>query len=124
MKKQNCWEAKKCGRELGGANKELGVCPAAADTRLHGTHGGKMGGRACWVLAGTLCGGKEQGTFAAKYHNCEKCDFYKQVRLEEGATYTLSIMLLKKLQETKPLFTGNAMARPVQAAPMTSISKN
>ncbi len=104
MKKLNCWEAKQCGRQPGGTHvKDLGICPATVDTRLHGSHGGKMAGRACWVLAGTLCGGKEQGTFAAKYHNCEKCDFYRQVKLEEGPSYTLSIMLLKKLSETKPL---------------------
>lgn len=113
MKKMNCWEFKGCGREPGGARKDLGVCPAAVDTRLNGTHGGKMGGRACWVLAGTLCGGKEQGTFAVKYHNCEKCDFYKTVRIEEGPRYNLSIMLLKKLAETKPL---TPLERPVAAA--------
>lgn len=111
MKKMNCWEVKKCGREPGGVHKDLGLCAAAVDTRLHGTHGGKMGGRACWVLAGTLCGGQEQGTFASKYHNCEKCDFYKQVRLEEGSTYTLSIILLKKLQNVKPLFSRDVLNR-------------
>ena len=28
-------------------------------------------------VAGTLCGGKVQGTFALKLGNCQKCDFYK-----------------------------------------------
>jgi hypothetical protein len=37
------------------------------ESRLAGTHDGKFGGRACWIVAGTLCGGKEQGTFAKKY---------------------------------------------------------
>lgn len=110
MKKINCWEFKKCGREPGGARKDLGACPAAVDTRLHGAHGGKMAGRACWVLAGTLCSGQEQGTFAMKYHNCEKCDFYKLVKSEEGPCYTLSIMLLKRLNETKPLIARKTPA--------------
>ncbi len=115
MKKLNCWEVKKCGREPGGARKDLGVCPASVDTRLHGTHGGKMAGRACWILAGTMCGGKEQGTFASKYHNCEKCDFYRSVRAEEGPRFTLSIILLKKLQKRPPLIS-NERAEAVAAA--------
>jgi hypothetical protein len=97
MKKMNCWEFMKCGREPKGDKRDLGVCPASVDKRLHGTHSGNMGGRACWVLAGTFCGGREQGTFAAKYSNCEKCDFYKLVRTEEGFRYTLSVVLLNKL---------------------------
>lgn len=103
MKKMNCWEFKKCGRELGGARKDLGVCSAAIERRLDGTHGGSNAGRACWVVAGTMCGGQEQGTFATKYHNCEKCDFYRLVRTEEGPRYTLSIVLLKKLTQSTPV---------------------
>ena len=63
----NCWEFKKCGREIGGKNaNELGICPAAPD---NGTH--------CAQIAGTLCKGEIQGTFAQKLYNCMKCDFYK-----------------------------------------------
>ncbi len=99
MGKLNCWEAKKCGREIGGGKtSELGVCPTAMESRLTGTHDGKFGGRACWVVGGTLCGGKEQGTFAQKYHNCEKCDFYVQVKREEGPKFVLSVILLNKLK--------------------------
>ena len=69
MAKKNCWEYKKCGREKGGAKAdELGVCPAYPDH-----------GRDCWFIAGTLCGGKVQGTNAEKYGNCQKCDFYKKI---------------------------------------------
>lgn len=97
--KQNCWEFKKCGREPGGKNAvELGVCPATEDERLHGVHEGKNAGRACWVMAGTLCGGKVQGTFAQKYSNCEICDFYKKVKEEENGTYQMSIVLLNKIK--------------------------
>ena len=39
--KLNCWEHKKCGRQPGGHRvQELGVCPAATNTELHGAHGG------------------------------------------------------------------------------------
>ena len=63
----NCWEFKKCGREGSGLKaKELGVCPAYPH---HGTH--------CAHIAGTLCGGKVQGSFAMKVSNCMQCDFYK-----------------------------------------------
>lgn len=96
--KMNCWEYKQCGREKGGVKAaELGVCTAAAEVRLNGTHGGKLAGRACWVVAGTLCGGQEQGTFAQKYHNCEKCDFYRMVKQEEGMRFKLSVVLLNML---------------------------
>ena len=102
MIKLNCWEAKMCGREPGGAHPELGICPAAKEARLDGEHEGANAGRACWVVAGTLCGGQEQGTFAKKYHNCEKYDFFRQVQKEEGPNYQLSILLLKKLRELQP----------------------
>lgn len=103
MKKMNCWEFKKCGREPGGTKKDQGVCPASVDPRLHGVHDGRLAGRACWVIAGTMCGGKEQGTFAHKYHDCERCDFYRLVKSEEGFNYVLSIVLLKKVDEIKPV---------------------
>jgi len=62
----NCWEFKKCGREEGGTNsKELGVCPAYPD---HGKN--------CARVAGTLCGGKVQGTYAIKIADCISCDFF------------------------------------------------
>lgn len=83
--KSNCWEIKKCGREPGGEKAgELGVCPASTEICLDGTHGGKNAGRACWVIAGSLCGGKVQGSFAEKYMSCLNCDFYKQVEAEES----------------------------------------
>jgi hypothetical protein len=63
----NCWEFKKCGRENGGSKaKELGACVAFPD---HGRH--------CARVAGTLCGGKVQGSFAMKLANCMKCDYYQ-----------------------------------------------
>ena len=57
--RQNCWEALDCGRQRGGRYaEELGMCPASQEVRLDGVHGGMNAGRACWVVAGTLCGGE------------------------------------------------------------------
>jgi len=58
--KQKCWEFKKCGRE------KTGDCPAIL----------KKSTDQCWLVAGTLCGGKPQGTFVEKIGNCKTCDYY------------------------------------------------
>jgi hypothetical protein len=84
MSKLNCWEYKSCGREPGGRNvHDFGVCPVAAYVDYHGAHGGTMAGRACWIVAGSLCGGKIQGTYAQKLANCRRCDFMNAVKKEE-----------------------------------------
>jgi len=62
--KIKCWEYMKCGRDKDATAK----CPAHANF-----------GRVCWAVAGTFCEGKVQGTFAQKYENCMKCDFYQMV---------------------------------------------
>ena len=99
MSKTNCWEYKKCGREPGGSRSaELGVCPAATEHSTNGVNNGKNGGRACWVLTGTLCGGQVQGTFAVKLGNCIKCEFYKLVMKEEGVDFKNSKDILAKLK--------------------------
>jgi hypothetical protein len=97
MRGANCWEFKECGREPGGQRaRELGVCPAAIAPLAQGVNRGANGGRACWVVAGTLCGGKVQGTFASKLSDCMACDFYQLVAREEGADFktTREILLL------------------------------
>lgn len=97
--KMNCWEFKKCGLEPGGKRVDkLGVCPSALETRLAGIHGGSCGGRACWVIAGTFCGGESQGIFAKKYVTCKICDFYQQVMKEEGAGFQLTMNIMKYLK--------------------------
>ena len=99
MIKRNCWSFKRCGREPGGRNvREMGICPASVERKLHGTHEGDCAGRACWIVAGTFCGGQEQGTFAQKYHNCEICDFYKLVKEEEALKFKMSPGLLAILR--------------------------
>jgi hypothetical protein len=100
LEKVNCWEFKKCGREIGGMKSQiLGVCPVVKNHELEGTHGGKSAGRACWIVAGSMCGGAVQGTFADKYSNCRDCDFYKLVRKEEGFSFQLSPVLLSKYKK-------------------------
>jgi len=98
MSKQNCWEFKKCGREPGGKNSAaMGICPASLADNFQGTHYGKRGGRACWVISGTLCGGIAQGTFAKKWQNCFECDFFNRVKHEEGAGFKKPSDLLAKI---------------------------
>ena len=98
--KKNCWEFKKCGREVGGAKiREFGVCPSATEQKLHGIHSGKHGGRACWIIAGTYCNGSVQGSFAVKYDNCFKCEFYEYVKKTEGVGFMLTPILLGKLKD-------------------------
>lgn len=88
--KLNCWEFKKCGRQPGGRNAlELGVCPAVTDKELDGLHGGENAGRACWLVAGTMCNGEIQGTFAQKYGNCERCDFFRAVTEKERPAFKM-----------------------------------
>jgi len=97
--KQNCWEFKKCGRGPDAEHGNTGEpCPATTEKRLDGVHGGKNSGRACWAVAGTFCGGKIQGTHAAKYDVCKKCDFYQQVAAEEGNKLQRPLFLQAKLK--------------------------
>jgi hypothetical protein len=84
--KKNCWEHTNCERQPGGRRaQDLGICPVTTNQELAGVHGGQNAGRACWVVAGSLCGGKVQGAYAQKLHNCWKCDFMNAVKKEEDA---------------------------------------
>ncbi len=96
MERKNCWEVKKCGRQEGGEKvEELGQCVAASSSDYDGVNNGTLGGRFCWRLAGTLCGGKPQGTAAQKLFNCLACEFFKRVIQEEGQSFKLSPADLK-----------------------------
>ncbi len=91
MANQNCWEVHSCGRQPGGAHvHNHGVCPAATETSSNGINGGKNAGRICWAVTGTLCGSEVplfpiQGTHAQKPRSCLTCNFYQQVKDEEGS---------------------------------------
>lgn len=98
-RKLNCWEYKKCGRAPGGRNVgELGVCPAATEPRANGINGGKNGGRVCWAIAGTLCEGQLQGTYASKIGFCLVCDFCRLVANEEKVRVLQQKDILEKLK--------------------------
>ena len=100
-KKLNCWDYMKCGRGPKGTKaKKLGVCPAAHEKRLDTIHGGINSGRACWVVAGTYCGGIAQGSYVRKQLACKRCDFYKKVQNEEGKTIESTNSLLNRLKDT------------------------
>jgi hypothetical protein len=98
MIKQNCWEYKRCGRQTGGERvAQLGVCPAAVTTQVDGLNSGCNGGRACWAISGTLCGGSVQGTFAMKMSNCVQCEFFQLVLKEERLAYCRTADILTRL---------------------------
>ena len=100
--KLNCWEFMQCGRGPG-ESQEKGKepCVATMEKGLHRVHGGVNSGRACWVVAGTYCGGSVQGDFAKKIEACKGCDFYQQVYSDEGEHIESAPALEKKLQESK-----------------------
>jgi hypothetical protein len=86
--KKNCWQFKGCGRQPGGPRvDELGVCPASTDESSNGRNGGINAGRYCWRVAGTLCDGEIQGTWARRILNCSECDFLMHVKEEEGDSF-------------------------------------
>jgi len=97
----NCWDFMKCGFGPDGSRIETeGLCAAARESRLDGVHGGKYGGRACWVVMHTLdCGGGIQENFSAKYPVCMNCRFYWKVREEEGKNFEVSLLLNSRLHD-------------------------
>ena len=115
LRKLNCWEYKKCGRQPQGNHvADRGVCPAAMEESLDGTHDGTNAGRSCWIVCGTLCQGQVQGTFAHKFKSCEQCDFYRLVKSEERAAFTLSVVLLNRMRKgrTEAIVCGAQAKRP------------
>lgn len=104
MTELNCWEFKKCGREPGGRlAAEKGVCPAAIFLPADGYLGGKNGGRACAYVTGTFCEDVLQGTYRDKSKNCWDCDFYRTLRHDHGAAFSM------------PAFTLHLLARDPEA---------
>jgi hypothetical protein len=112
MKKQNCWEFKRCGRGPDGKKD----CPAAQEIALNGIHGGVNAGRACWASAGTVGTTAASGTFAIALRDCLRCDFFRLVKAEEGGSEAgfsaTKLGMLKILQEIKsspstPATSGN-----------------
>jgi hypothetical protein len=79
---QNCWQVMHCGQ--GG-----GICRASSEAKLHGIHGGKNGGRACWAVPRTICRDRDN-------LKCQECKFYHQV-ITEQLDYVLDSKSLKEL---------------------------
>ena len=91
---KNCWEIKNCGRQKGGSKaSELGVCVASAEGLGH----------SCWSIAGTLCGGKVQGTVAQKEKNCMACEVY---RLYQRTTGSLGKEVARLCPDEEEKFTA------------------
>jgi hypothetical protein len=91
----NCWEFKKCGREPGGRLAEQeGVCPAAVYDAADGYLGGVNGGCACAFIAGTFCEEVLQGTYRDKSKDCWDCEFYRVLRREYGAAFSMPAFAL------------------------------
>ena len=81
MKKYNCWEFKKCGREAGGEmSNELGVCPVTLFNAADGLNGGVNGGRICWIIDRNGC--KDRIMHGKDF--CFQCEFRYMVTNEEG----------------------------------------
>ena len=102
MSRKNCWEFFNCGRQPGGdKEKEMGICPASIQFSLNGTNEGINGGRACWAVAGTMCKGKTQGTYAQKLGDCLRCEFYASIRQDQGGSLVTTKDILKKINESE-----------------------
>ena len=100
MSRMNCWEFFECGREPDGKkSKELGICPASVKTELDGVNDGTNAGRSCWAVAGTLCEGEVQGSYAQKLGNCLKCDFHAFVRGQQKERYASTKHILDILNK-------------------------
>jgi hypothetical protein len=100
MKKVNCWEYMKCGREPGGQNASGDdVCPVSLHEELHGIHGGKNAGRACWAIDNSLCPDMIRKTATKKFAGCWKCDFYHQVRDEERSAPQGFVTLYREMKK-------------------------
>ncbi len=80
-------------------NREESDLPTASTISSNGTNDGKNGGRICWAIAGTFCGGTVQGDFAKKQASCMACDVFKQIKAEQGPEFKMlkSIMEYAKL---------------------------
>ena len=71
----NCWDLINCERQKGGKKvNELDECIASKEGMGH----------SCWVIAGTLCGGKIQGTHAQKIGFCTSCKVYQLYNRSRG----------------------------------------
>ncbi len=90
MSRENCWEVMRCGREPGGVNAAMGVCPAAVPGEHDGTNGGDARGRCCWMLPDVVCPSLEgvEGR-GPRLRACLACTFLTGVMNDEGREFVL-----------------------------------
>jgi len=67
----HCWEVLNCPDE------RRDICPAYPTQ-----------GDSCWMVTGTQCGGKEQGSYHEKIANCRKCNVYQMVHQDVNSGKT------------------------------------
>ncbi|MBF0454554.1 MAG: hypothetical protein HQL72_07010 [Magnetococcales bacterium] len=89
MLQKNCWQFKGCGfgpdseRCRGGDS-----CPAATLRSADGFLGGANGGRCCYFIAGTLCGGSKSLSLEEKQQQCIGCSFFGTLVAKHGKAFT------------------------------------
>ncbi len=99
-----------CRKNVSGfTSDEFGVCPAVTCKALNGVHGGINGGRACWMVTGTMCGDKIQGSYQYKAENCSQCEFFLLVKMQEGNKFVQPEILLTLADKT----IGNSVKSPI-----------
>ena len=70
-----------------GDELEFRIKMDATDNESDGINEGNNAGRCCWRIAGTLCAGKVQGSYAKKIKKCSLCNFYKLVESDVGNNF-------------------------------------
>ena len=65
------------------------MCPAAEFSAADGYLGGRNGGRACAYITGTFCEDVLQGSYRDKSKDCWDCEFYRFLRREHGAAFSM-----------------------------------
>ena len=85
MKAINCWEYNHCDGGWDDLDTAGSVaCPVLLFTSADGLNHGTNGGRICWSIAGSFCGGTSEGKLARERFSCMSCNFYSLVEQEEG----------------------------------------
>jgi hypothetical protein len=85
-----CWKKKHCDEKN---------CPA------YGNECGR-----CWLIAGTMCGGKPHGQFVEKYESCTECEVFQEAmgddqvrKLRELIIVLIHSLRLKQLEVNEAL---------------------
>lgn len=114
MKKQNCWEYMMCGRHPGGHS--AAVCPVSVYEALHGIHGGKNAGRACWAIDNSLCPELMREAPEKKFSGCWKCNFYHHVKNEERSSPHGFISTYREMKKIREMHDGSNGVAPGKAS--------